>query len=150
MMSLTSISEGKQSNDFNASSVIKILLWLFFMFLYFYGNIFLYADDTCLVSQHKDFNEIEKQLHEDFKNICDWFVDNKLSIHFADDITTFILFVTKHKIKKVRKLNIRYENKQIKQHFKVKFLGRLPNQAMSGETMVLSVINKINKKLKFL
>ena len=25
-------------------------------------NLFLYADDTCLVCQHKDINEIEKQL----------------------------------------------------------------------------------------
>ena len=42
--------------------------------------LFLYTDDSCLVCQHKDINEIEKQLHVDFSNICDWFVDNKLSI----------------------------------------------------------------------
>ena len=40
-------------------------------------NLFLYADDTCLVCQHKDINEIEKQLNKDFENICNWFVDNK-------------------------------------------------------------------------
>ena len=34
-------------------------------------NLFLYADDTCLVCQHKDINEIEKQLNKDFENICD-------------------------------------------------------------------------------
>ena len=43
-------------------------------------NLLLYADDTCLVCQHKDINEIEKQLNKDFQSICDWFVDNKLSI----------------------------------------------------------------------
>ena len=26
-------------------------------------NLFLYADDTCLVCQHKDINEIEKELN---------------------------------------------------------------------------------------
>ena len=67
-------------------------------------NLFLYADDTCLVCQHKDINEIEKQLNKDFESICDWFVDNKLSIHFGDDKTKSILFATKFKIKKVRKL----------------------------------------------
>ena len=56
-----------------------------------------YADDTCLVCQHKDINEIEKQLNKDFENIRDWFVDSKLSIHFGDD-KTFILFATKFKI----------------------------------------------------
>ena len=34
-------------------------------------NLFLYADDSCLVCQHKDINEIEKQLNKDFENICD-------------------------------------------------------------------------------
>ena len=29
-------------------------------------HIFLYADDSCLVCQHKDINEIEKQLKVDF------------------------------------------------------------------------------------
>ena len=82
-----------------------------------------YADDTCLVCQHKDINEIEKQLNKDFESICDWFVDNKLSIHFGDDKTKSILFATKFKIKKVRKLNIKYGDIQIKQHSKVKYLG---------------------------
>ena len=33
-------------------------------------DLFLYEDDTCLVCQHKDINEIEKQLNKDFKRIC--------------------------------------------------------------------------------
>ena len=33
-------------------------------------NLFLYADDTCLVCQHNDINETEKQLNIDFENIC--------------------------------------------------------------------------------
>ena len=61
-------------------------------------DIFLYADDTCLVSQHKGINEIEKQLNEDFESICDWFVDNKLRIHFGK--TKSILVATKFKIKR--------------------------------------------------
>ena len=61
------------------------------------------GDDTCLVCQHKDINEIEKQLNKDFESTCDWFVD-KLSIHFGNDKTKSILFATKFKIKKVRKL----------------------------------------------
>ena len=48
-------------------------------------HLFLYADDSCFVCQHKDMNDIEKQLNVDFSNICDWFVDNKLSIHLGED-----------------------------------------------------------------
>ena len=40
-------------------------------------NQFLYADDSCLTYQHRDLNEIEKQLNKDFENVCDWFVDDK-------------------------------------------------------------------------
>ena len=100
-------------------------------------NLFLYADYTCLVCQHKDINEIKKQL-KDFESICDWFVDNKLSIHFGDDKTKSILFATKFKIKKVRKLNIKYGDIQIKQHSKVKYLACMLDETMSGETLTLS------------
>ena len=54
-------------------------------------NLFHNADDRCLVCQHNDINEIEKQLNKDFESICDWFVDNKLSINFDDDKTKSIL-----------------------------------------------------------
>ena len=102
-------------------------------------NLFLYADDACLVCQHKDINETEKQLNKDFE-----------SIHFGANKTKSILFATKFKIRKVKKLNIKYEDIQIKQHSKVKYLGCMLDETMSGETMALSVINKINNKLKFL
>ena len=67
-------------------------------------NLFLNAVDTCLACQHKDINEIGKQLNKDLESICDWFVNNKLSIQFGDDKTKSVLFVTKFKIKKVRKI----------------------------------------------
>ena len=71
-------------------------------------NVYLYADDTCLVCQHKDINEIEKQLNKDFESICNWFVDNKLSVHFVDDKTKSILLATKFNPKKIRELCMKY------------------------------------------
>ena len=58
----------------------------------------LYTDDTCIVSQHKSEIEIEKQLIRDFSSVCDWFVDNKLSMHFGQGKTKSMLFGTKHKL----------------------------------------------------
>ena len=112
-------------------------------------DLFFYAHDTCLVCQHKDINEIEKQPKKNFEFISDWFVNNKLSIHFGKDKAKSILLATKFKIKKVRKLNIKYGDIQIKQHSKVKYLGCMLDETMSRKTMALSVINKINNKLKF-
>ena len=51
------------------------------------SNLFLYADGSCLLFQRKDLIEIEKQLNEDFRNICEKFVDNTLSIHFGEKKT---------------------------------------------------------------
>ena len=114
------------------------------------SNLFLYADDSCLIFQGKDVIEIEKQLNGDFTNICEWFVDNRLSIHFGEEKIKSILFASKRKIKKVPKLTISYKNIQIKQHSKVTYLGCILDETMSGESMNLKVINKVNSRLKFL
>ena len=69
----------------------------------FVSDLLLYADDTCIVFQHKSKIEIEKQLIRDFSSLCDWFV-NKLSIHFRQDKTKSILFHTKHKFRSAKSL----------------------------------------------
>ena len=113
-------------------------------------ELFLYADDSCLVFQHRNEKVIEEQLNKDFANLCDWFVDNKLSIHFGDDKTKSILFASKMKVKMIAKLDITYNNIKIKQHSKVTYLGCILDETLSGESMAIYVINKINAKIKFL
>ena len=113
------------------------------------SNLFLHADDSCLVFQGKGIIEIERPLNKDFKNICEWFVDNRLSIHFDEDKTKSILFGSKRKIKRIPKLKTNYKNMQIKQHSKVTYLDCILDETMSGES-ALKVINKINLRLKFL
>ena len=80
----------------------------------------------------------------------DWFIDNKLNIHFGEDKTKSILFAYKRKIKKPHKLEIIGNNIRIKQHFRVTYLGCILEQAMSGESMAHKVIRKVNARLKFL
>ena len=55
-------------------------------------DLLLYADDSCLVFSDQRVNDIEEQLDKNFNSLCDWFVDNKLSIHFGEDKTKSILF----------------------------------------------------------
>ena len=86
-------------------------------------DLLLYTDDTGLIFQHKDINIIEQQLNRNFSNICDWFVDNKLSIHFGEDKTKSILFAPLNKCKKLHKLNISHDLLQIKQYSEVTYLG---------------------------
>ena len=114
------------------------------------STLLLYADDSCILYQHEDDVQIEKRLNEDFENLCNWFVDNKLSIHFGEDKTKSILFASKRRAKNIRQLNIKYKDINIKQHSQVTYLGCMLDETMSGEPMALKVINKINGKLKFL
>ena len=53
--------------------------------------------------------------------LCGWFVDNKLSIRFGEDQTKSILFDSKHKIKKSKRLNIQYNDIKIRQYSKVSY-----------------------------
>ena len=87
------------------------------------STLLLYADDSCIPYQHKDVVQIEKRLKEDFENLCDWFVDNKLSIHFGEDKTKSILFASKRRAKNIRQLNIKYKDMNIKQHLEITYLG---------------------------
>ena len=110
-------------------------------------DLFLYADDSCLVYQHKDMKEVERNLNKNFSNVCDWFVDNRLSIHFGEDKTKCRLFGTKHRLNKVNSLEIKYGEIHIKQ---VTYLVCLLDETLSGESMALKVLNKINSRLRFL
>ena len=107
-------------------------------------DLFLYAADTCLLFQHRDLERVKEELTNNFFNICNWFVDNKLRIHFREDKTKSILFSTKNRKRKVGTLDIQYGDVKIKQYSTVTYLGCELDESFSGEAMALKVINKIN------
>ena len=113
------------------------------------STLLLYADDSCILYQYKEVDEIEKHLNN-FENVCDWLMDNKLSIYFDKDKTKSLLLASKRRSKIVLQPNIRYNHINIKQHSQVTYLGCVLDKRMSCEPMALKVINKINEKLKFL
>jgi hypothetical protein len=45
-------------------------------------DIFLYADDTALVAVHRNFNQANKYLQDDFTNILRWSHDNGLTLNY--------------------------------------------------------------------
>ena len=67
--------------------------------------------DQHLLKQHKVLHRINKDLSKNFCNICDWFTDNKLSIHL------------RYEIKLNLSLVIKYDGINIKQYSKVTYLG---------------------------
>ena len=45
-------------------------------------DLLLYADDSCLIIRDSSIEQIESILNRNFNALCDWFVENQLSIHF--------------------------------------------------------------------
>ena len=111
------------------------------------SDLLLYADYSCLIFQHKHVTELEKHLNNDFRNLREWFLDNKLSIHFGEDQSKSIMFGSKRKLREVGKLNITYQGIDIKQNSQVTYLGCILDETMSGEPMAYKTIKKINSRL---
>ena len=63
---------------------------------------YLYADNNGVFYQDKDVEKIEKILNKEFSSLCEWFVDNKLSIHFGDEKTKRIFFLLNEKPTKTK------------------------------------------------
>ena len=96
---------------------------------------------------HEDVKKIENVLNKKFSSLCQWFIDNKLSIYFGEDKTKSILF---SKTRDLKEINISFAGHSIKQHDTVEYLGCQLDSKWSGEAMASKVLKKINAKLKFL
>ena len=68
----------------------------------------------------------------------------------CEDRFKLILFANQREFKNMKKPNKKYQDIEIKQHSQVTYLGCVMNETVSGEPMVLKVVNKVNRKLKFL
>ena len=75
----------------------------------------------------------------------EWFVDNKLLTHFGEDKTKCILFSGK---KNLRELNVTYDNNIIKQFRIVNYLSCHLDANLSGESLTMRSLQKINTKLQ--
>ena len=88
-------------------------------------------------------------LNRDFSTLVNWFVDNRLSVHFGEDKTKSILFTPKHRSKSIGQIDISYKDIKIKQYAKVTYLGCVLDECLTGESMA-KVCTKVTSKLKFL
>ena len=140
-------SLGKLSCGVPQGSILGPLLFLLYvndMPQAVNSDILLYADDACLIYTGKDIKTIEEQLNTDFSSLCDWFIDNKLSVHFGDEKTKSILFGTKRQLKQQRDVKLRYGDSEIKQHRKLTYLGCILDTNLSRESMAAKVLSLVN------
>ena len=111
-------------------------------------DLFLYADDSALVVSGDMTSDIEIKLNQNLASVNDWLIDNRLSLHLGK--TESICFGTKQRLNTNSSLKIRCNNIEIDSKSKVKYLGALLEQDLSGKLMADKVIKKVNSCLKFL
>ena len=86
-------------------------------------------------------------MNNEFSSLFQWFLENKLSIHFEEDDTKSSLF---SKARGLREIDISFAGHSIKQHKTVEYFVCQLDSKLSGESMASKVLKKINAKLKFL
>ena len=111
-------------------------------------DLFLYADNTCLLYQHKDLDQINKELKNFVTYVTGLSLTNR-AFTLGTIKTKSVLFSTKNKKRKIGTFEIKYGNINIKQYLKVTNLGCELDENLSGEVMALKIINKINIRLCF-
>ena len=107
----------------------------------------LYANDTCLLFSNENVSSIENHLNVDFNSLCEWFIDNKPSIHLGEEISKCILF--KKGKKQSPTVNITRNENNIKQYSVVEYLGCLLDENMSGGSMAERVLKKVMENQNF-
>ena len=106
-------------------SILGLLLFLLYnndMSEAVYSELLLYAENTCLIFQHKDIKTIEEHLNRNFSALLVWFLDNKLSLNFGEGKTKSILFSSKYRSRTIGQIDISYKDVKIKQYSKVTIL----------------------------
>ena len=93
----------------------------------------MYADETCIFYQHEDVKKIGNVLNKEFSPLCQWFIDNKLPIHFGENKTRSILF---SKMKGLNEINISFAGHSIKQLETVEYLSCHLDSKLSGKGLI--------------
>ena len=108
----------------------------------------LYADDSVILFSHKNPEIISQKLGLQLESCSKWLVDNKLSLHLGK--TECMLFGPPRKLHQYQDFSINCNGTKIKAVQRVKYLGLQIDNMLSGENIVMSIIEKVNARLKFL
>ena len=111
-------------------------------------QLLLYADDSAIIVSGKNITEIENSLSKELESVQDWLIDNKLSLHLGK--TEAIVFGSKHKVSRTRKMNVTCKGTNINNTDTVTYLGAIIDSCLTGEHMAERVLKKVNSRLKFL
>ena len=112
----------------------------------------MYADDTVLFYSGKDLVDIQKNLENDFKSLCNWFEVNELIINTKAGKTETMVFGTAKKLYKIdnHPLEIKHKNKVINHTSTYKYLGLNLTSTLSMTEQLRSSLKKASTRINLL
>ena len=103
-------------------------------------SIKLFADDACLILDHKDQTKLQFLVNNELQKVNNWMKLNRLSINY--DKTNYIIF-TKKKLKSV--MNIKLEGHKLERVKETKYLGVMLNEKLNWSKPINFIRNKLNR-----
>ena len=115
-------------------------------------KMLMYADDTVLFYSGKDLVDIQKNLENDFKSLCNWFEVNELIINTKAGKTETMVFGTAKKLNKIdnHPLEIKHKDKVINHTSTYKYLGLNLTSTLSMNEQLRSSLKKASTRINLL
>ena len=110
-------------------------------------KLILYADDSALLVAGKNGAIIQQRLSSELESICEWVIDNKLSLHFGK--TESIVFGSKRRLKGNNSIEVTCDGQIIASQSCLKYLGVEFDQSLSNSQTADKIVSRSNAKIKF-
>ena len=111
-------------------------------------HLSLYADDSTLIASGDNAADLGQYLSGQLASCGRWMVDNRLSLHLGK--TECILIGTKHRLRAADEFRVMCDGGDVKRVDRVRYLGVMLDQHLSGQVQALGVIKKVASRLGFL
>lgn len=105
----------------------------------------IFADDTCLLLSHSNFDSLMREANEELSNITEWFKVNQLSLNIQK--TNFMIFSTTNKRYNQDNAEVSIDGIKINQVTQTKFLGVIVDQKLNWKNHTRHVCRKIRKSI---
>ena len=101
----------------------------------------LFADDTFLCAQNKNFKALENEVNTELAKVSDWLVANKLTLNIKK--SKFMIFSNKKKDR--HELSVKINNKPLEKCSYYKYLGIIIDEKLNWGKHVEYVCKKVSK-----
>jgi len=118
------------------------------------AKITSFADDTSILFQSKNVNDLYSIVNKDLNLVLDWFISNKLCVN--TDKSNYIIFTSAHKEKYINKiiekdnLSVFMGGIQMARCFNIKYLGIYIDSVLSYKSHIDHVIDITAKHISIL